>query len=104
MGIRRCLPGCIRCLGWGCCYQLGTHFKDRFVHPDLRELKFVIEGAPLGDGDVGLKEIYCILLEHHPAPEKLVMHWEMVPPKDMDPYDCLERSWEFVKGLQERAR
>ena len=80
-------------------YTIGTHFKDHFVHPDAKALHFVIEGAPLGEGDVGLAQIYRDLLDNAPNPDKLVMQWEMVPPKDMDPWVCLERSWEFVRGL-----
>jgi len=80
-------------------YTIGTHFKDHYVHPDPGELKFVVEGAPLGAGHVGLREVYGYLKELAPDPESLVMQWEMVPPKDMDPFECLERSWEFVRGL-----
>ena len=34
-------------------------------------------------------------------PDALVMHWEMVPPKDMDAWECLAKSWEFVRSLEE---
>ncbi len=80
-------------------YVIGTHFKDHLVHPDPRELKFVIEGAALGEGHVGLAEIYRILLDE--APGDVVMQWEMVPPKSMDAYECLERSWSFIRNLPE---
>jgi sugar phosphate isomerase/epimerase len=84
-------------------YTIGTHFKDHYVHPEPRNgLKFVIQGAPLGAGHVGLEQIYKDLLELNPAPEKLVMQWEMIPPKDMDGWDCLEQSWEFINGLIEK--
>jgi sugar phosphate isomerase/epimerase len=82
-------------------YTVGTHFKDHYVHPDPRELKFVIEGAALGEGHVGLARVYRGLLEHAPDPNGLVMLWEMVSPRDMDPFECLERSWRFVRSLQE---
>jgi sugar phosphate isomerase/epimerase len=82
-------------------YTIGTHFKDHKVHPDVQELKFVIEGAVLGDGHVGLREIYGYLMELAPNPDALCMHWEMVPPRDMDPWLCLEKSWEFVRSLEE---
>lgn len=80
-------------------YTIGTHFKDHYVHPDPKTLTFVIKGAPLGEGHVGLAEIHRYLLDLAPDPDKLVMHWEMVPPKDMDPFECLERSWKFVRSL-----
>jgi len=80
-------------------YVIGTHFKDHYVHPDPKTLTFVIKGAPLGEGHVGLREIYEILCAHAPQPEKIVMHWEMVPPKEMDGYECLKRSWAFVRSL-----
>ncbi|MFO7958943.1 MAG: sugar phosphate isomerase/epimerase family protein [Candidatus Brocadiia bacterium] len=82
-------------------YTVGTHFKDHYVHPDPRELKFVIEGAALGEGHVGLARVYRDLLEHVPDPDDLVMLWEMVSPRDMDPFECLERSWRFVRSLEE---
>lgn len=85
-------------------YTIGTHFKDHCVHPDPGTLMFVIEGAPLGEGHVGLREIYDILLKHAPNPDKLVMHWEMVPPKDMSAYECLERSWKFIRSLPEPGK
>ena len=79
-------------------YTIGTHFKD--IRPEVRpgELTFVSKGAPLGDGDVGLAEIYDILRQHAPDPDALVMHWEMVP-GETDPFEALERSWAFVKSL-----
>jgi hypothetical protein len=27
------------------------------------------------------------------------MQWELIPPKDMDGWDCLEQSWTFIRGL-----
>jgi sugar phosphate isomerase/epimerase len=81
-------------------YTIGSHFKDHYVHPEPQNgLKFVIEGAPLGAGHVGLEQIYQDLLELAPAPQDLVMQWEMIPPKDMDGWDCLEQSWTFIRGL-----
>ncbi len=80
-------------------YTIGTHFKDHYVYPDPSELKFVIKGAPLGHGDVGLRAIYEDLLKLAPNPSSLVMQWEMVPPKDMNSFDCLAQSWEFVRSL-----
>ncbi|MBD3244356.1 MAG: TIM barrel protein, partial [Chitinivibrionales bacterium] len=80
-------------------YVIGTHFKDHIVYPDPSELKFVITGAALGEGHVGLAEMYRILLDE--APGDLVLQWEMVPPKTMDAYECLKRSWAFIKSLPE---
>lgn len=80
-------------------YTIGTHFKDHFVRPNPQNLTFVIEGAPLGEGDVGLREIFATLLKEAPM-DKLVMQWEMIPPPGMDPYLCLERSWDFVRSLE----
>lgn len=82
-------------------HTIGTHFKDHLVSPDPQTLTFVIEGAVLGEGHVGLREIYQALLDGAPDPGRLVMQWEMVPPKDMDPFECLERSWAFIRSLPE---
>lgn len=79
-------------------YTIGTHFKDHFVHPDLENLTFVVEGAPLGAGNVGLREIYDVLAKNARC-ERLVMQWEMIPPEGMDAFDCLEQSWKFIRSL-----
>lgn len=84
-------------------YTIGAHIKDHYVHPDPRELKFVLEGAPLGAGDVGLLAIYEDLISLAPNPSALVMQWEMVPPKDMISFDCLEQSWRFIRSLPSPA-
>jgi len=80
-------------------YTIGTHFKDHLVHPDPRTLTFVLGGAVLGSGDVGLREIYDILLKKAPNPEKLVMHWELITPKGMNPNDAVNESWKFIHTL-----
>lgn len=80
-------------------YTMGIHCKDHCVHPDPQELKFVIEGAVLGEGDVGLRAIYEVLLHFAPAPEKLVLLWELVPPKNMPTPTAIARSWEFIRSL-----
>ncbi len=82
-------------------YTIGTHFKDHVVHPNPKTLSFEIEGAALGAGHVGLADIWDMLRRHAPAAEKLVMQWELVPPKDMDPFECLEASWAFIRSLPE---
>ncbi len=81
-------------------YTIGTHFKDHLVQPCKSPLRFEIEGASLGAGHVGLAEIYAILKEHAPNPDKLVMQWELVPPKDMNGLDSLEESWQFIRSLE----
>jgi sugar phosphate isomerase/epimerase len=80
---------------------IGTHFRDHYVHPDPHSLTFVIDGAPLGQGDVGLAQVYRDLLDLAPPGRRLIMHWEMVAPKGMHPRDCLEESWRFVRSLPE---
>ena len=80
-------------------FTIGTHFKDHRVYPDPSELKFVVQGAALGAGHVGLREIYGYLKELAPDPDNLAMLWEMVPPGDMDAFECLEQSWQFVRSL-----
>jgi sugar phosphate isomerase/epimerase len=80
-------------------YTVGTHFKDHIVYPDPQTLTFHVTGAALGDGHVGLREIYDALLELNPDPDALVMEWELVPPKEMDPFEALRRSWDFVRSL-----
>lgn len=83
-------------------YTIGTHFKDHFVQPEPSGgLKFGIYGASLGDGHVGLRDIFAALQEKHPAPGKIVHQWELVPPKDMDPWESLERSWAFCRALND---
>ena len=93
----RSVPACIEAAP----YTIGTHFKDHYVHPQPKGLLFVIKGAPLGEGHVGLREIYQALIEKAPNPKGLILQWEMIPPKDMDPFECLERSWAFVRSLPE---
>ena len=80
-------------------YTIGTHFKDHLVHPDPKELKFVVRGAALGSGHVGLREVYGYLKQYAPDPDNLAMLWELVPPADMDPFAALEQSWQFVRTL-----
>lgn len=87
------VPGCIEAAP----YTIGTHFKDHFVTPNPGTLMFEIDGAALGEGDVGLDKVYRALLDK--APGNLVLQWEMVPQKGTNALDCLERSWTFVKSL-----
>jgi hypothetical protein len=59
-----------------------------------------VDGAPLGEGDVPLRECYNILKQCSPNPDRLVMLIEMVTPKGTNPSDCWEKSLEFVRGLE----
>ena len=80
-------------------YVVGTHFKDFTCFPDERELKLVVKGASLGDGDVGLGQIYRDLVEFNPNPEKLVMEFELIPDPNMNPLESLDRSKRFVEKI-----
>jgi sugar phosphate isomerase/epimerase len=80
-------------------HTIGTHFKDHVVFPDPKTLTFHITGACLGEGHVRLREIWDILMAYAPDPENLVMHWELVPPRDMGGLEALERSWKFIRAL-----
>ncbi len=82
-------------------YVIGTHFKDHVVFPDPKTLTFVIKGAVLGHGHVGLGEIWRDLIVRAPNPKGLVMHWELVPPEDMPTEEAVEKSWEFIHSLPE---
>lgn len=78
---------------------VGCHFKDYFAAPNERTLMLEMRGASLGDGDMGLAEIFRDLAGLHPAPEELVMEFELVPDPTMDPLVSLKRSKRFVEGL-----
>ena len=82
---------------------IGTHFKDHHVRPEKETypLRFEIAGAVLGEGDVGLAEAHRILLDNAPDPDRCVMLMEMIPPRPMDPVECLEKSLAFVRSLPE---
>jgi sugar phosphate isomerase/epimerase len=82
---------------------IGTHFKDHYVWPEKQTypLRFEIGGAVLGEGDVGLREAYDILLAEAPDPAALVMMIEMIPPRPMGPEECLAKTLAFVRSLPE---
>lgn len=84
-------------------HTFGTHLKDHFVAPDPSTLSFRLDGAALGDGDVGLRAIYADLLAHHPDPMRLVMQIELVPPRDGDPWEALDRTKSFLHSLTSTA-
>jgi sugar phosphate isomerase/epimerase len=84
-------------------YVVGAHFKDHHVRPcpDARPLHFEVAPAVLGEGDVGLRECYEILLREAPRPHDLVMEMELIPPQGMPPLEAFERSLAFVRSLEE---
>jgi sugar phosphate isomerase/epimerase len=83
-------------------YTVGSHFKDHRVcpRPEARPLHFEVDGSPLGDGDVPLRECFELLQRNAPNPDKLVMEIEMICPDAMDPEECLRRSLTFIRGLE----
>ncbi len=82
---------------------IGTHFKDHHVWPEKTTypLRFEVGGAVLGEGDVGLREAYDILLSNAPNPAALVMMMEMVAPRPMPPEESFEKSLAFIRSLPE---
>lgn len=86
-------------------WTIGTHFKDHRVRPrlDTFPLAFEIDGAPLGEGDVPLRECYALLRREAPWPDRLVMEIEMIAPAGINPLACFERSLAFVRSLQQEA-
>lgn len=89
-------------------YVLSTHLKDHCVHPshkgpdpELRRcLHFVLAGAALGEGDVGIAEILEVLWEAAADPLALVLMWELVPPKDMHGEEAVQRSWQTLRAAE----
>jgi sugar phosphate isomerase/epimerase len=78
---------------------VGTHFKDFFCAPDESELKFVVKGASLGDGDIGLEQIYRDLAEARFPSKALLMEFELIPDAALHPWESLERSKRFVERI-----
>jgi sugar phosphate isomerase/epimerase len=86
-------------------FTLGTHLKDHKVYPKLKDgLAFIVEGASIGHGHVEIGEILHDLYRLNPHPEKLVMQWELIPPKDIDPWESLRESWEFCRSFEAELR
>jgi sugar phosphate isomerase/epimerase len=81
-------------------YVVGTHFKDHQVSPRFRPLGFEIRGAVPGEGDVGLREAYRILVENAPAPDGLAMILEIDSVQGAEPEEALRRAVQFVQTLQ----
>lgn len=85
-------------------YAVGTHFKDHYAAPNFKPLGLNVRGAVQGQGDVGLREIYGLLMEKAPAPDRLVMELEIDPVCDeqdrpRDRRDVLREAVAFVKSL-----
>jgi len=82
-------------------FTIGTHFKDHYVRPNkqARPLCFEIRGAVVGAGDVGMREIYRVLLEHAPDPDGLTMVLEIDAVEGMNQEQALRESLRFVRSL-----
>ncbi|MEK7475750.1 MAG: sugar phosphate isomerase/epimerase family protein [Candidatus Coatesbacteria bacterium] len=87
----------------GARYAVGTHFKDHHVapRPEARPLHFEVGPSVIGEGDVPLRECYRLLMERNPAPDRLVMEIELIPPSFAgdDPVEAFEKSLAFVRSL-----
>jgi sugar phosphate isomerase/epimerase len=83
-------------------YTVGTHWRDEFIHPgQTKPQRLELTGAALGDGDIPLRECFKILREKAPNTGNMVMQIEMIRPTEMDEFECLDRSLEFVRELME---
>ena len=81
-------------------YTLGLHFKDFIIKPNPGELKLECHGVALGSGDVGLREIYNIIMAGAPDPKNVLWEWELVCPRgEGAAMAALEQSIEFVNTL-----
>jgi sugar phosphate isomerase/epimerase len=78
---------------------VGARFRDQAIVPQMEgsDVALELENRPLGEGDMSLPRVYRTLLDR--APGDLALLWEMEPPAGMGAYECLERSWVFVRGL-----
>lgn len=78
-------------------HTVGTHFKDHKVWPKLKDgLAFMVSGAALGEGHVGLEEIYADLIRLHPDPASIRMEVELIPDREIDAAASLERTKAFI--------
>jgi sugar phosphate isomerase/epimerase len=83
-------------------YTVGTHWRDEYVHPgQTTPQRLELTGAPLGEGNVPLRECFKILKERAPDTQNMVMQIEMIKPQEMDEFECLEKSLAFVKELMQ---
>jgi len=83
-------------------YTVGTHWRDEFIQPgQTKPQRLELTGAVLGEGDMPLRECFRLLNGKAPDTKRMVMQIEMIKPKDMDEFECLERSLAFVRSLRE---
>jgi len=81
-------------------YVIGGHFKDHMVKSRPDNLTFEITGAVLGEGDVPLREAYAAIVKDSQYRDRIMMEYEMISPKGMNPLECLEKSKAFVHSLE----
>jgi len=80
-------------------YVIGTHWRDeRIVIGNTKPRGVMLQGCVTGEGDVGLRECYDILVAKAPNPDRLVMELEMFGPREMDRFECLEKSIAFIRS------
>lgn len=83
-------------------HVIGTHWRDERITIGNRKPRGVLlHNCVTGQGDVPLRELYPILLEKAPDPDRLVMQLEMFGPSEMDPRECLEQSLAFFRSFRE---
>ena len=81
-------------------HVIGTHWRDELITIGERTPRGVmLHNCVTGEGDVGLRECYDLLLQLAPDPGRLVMEIEMFPPAETDKTEALERSLAFVRSL-----
>lgn len=82
-------------------YVRSTHWKDHWVCPNLRELKFELKGATLGAGHVGLDALYERILRLHPQPATVNMRVEWIPSPDKPVLECFRASLQYLQQLSD---
>lgn len=80
----------------------GVHLKDHCITINEGDLRLELDGAALGQGDVGLKEIFDIIMKNSSNPDKILMEIELVKPKDSDTNQILDQSLAFVNTLNRK--
>ncbi len=85
-------------------HVIGTHWRDERVTIGNRKPRGVLlHNCVTGQGDVPLRELYEVLMEKAPDPDRLVMQLEMFGPREMDRLECLEQSLAFIRSLGEES-
>ncbi len=83
-------------------HVMGTHWRDERVSIGNRKPRGVLlHNCVTGQGDVPLRELYPVLLEEAPAPDRLVMQLEMFGPPEMEAEECLRQSLAFIRSMRE---